>query len=161
MPRQGAGGPLRRQRCTGGRPPGAPRQSSRSRVTITEAFEDLEAQPRAVPEGFEIGISLPGGRRQTVYIAETRSTFDNERLVRIWSPCGPVDDGYLLRALQINGEVYHGALAIQEFAGRPYFVMRNNYPSATCDPAEIRSSVLAIAKRSDEVESMLTGKDIH
>ncbi|MEM1247631.1 MAG: serine/threonine-protein kinase [Acidobacteriota bacterium] len=128
---------------------------------IMEAFEDLEVQPRAVPDGFEIEIALPGGRRQTVYVAETRSTFDNERLVRIWSPCGPVDDGYLLRALQINGEVYHGALAIQEFTGRPYFVMRNNYPSATCDPAEIRSSVLAIAKRSDEVESMLTGKDIH
>ncbi len=128
---------------------------------IEEALEGLDLTVRRVDNGFEVDVSLEGDRHQVVTIEETRSEYTGERLLRVWSPCGPVDDAYLQRALEINGEVYHGALAIQDHHGRRYFVMRNNYPRATCDPEEIRSSVLAIAQRSDDVESMLIGSDMH
>ncbi len=110
----------------------------------------------------EVDVKLDGGRSQSVFVEDTLSELGGgEHLLKIYSPCAPVDDSYLRRALELNSEVHHGALAIQDHDGRPYFVMRNNYPRATCDPEELRQSVLTIAQAADDVEAALLGDDRH
>jgi hypothetical protein len=65
------------------------------------------------------------------------------------------------RALELNGRVPHGSIAIEQCEGVDYFVMGNAYPRASCDPEEIRQSVLVIARHADAVELALTGADRH
>jgi len=45
----------------------------------------------------------------------------------------------------MNSVIAHGALAVEEINGERYFVAVNTYPRATCDPPEVRESVLTIA----------------
>jgi serine/threonine-protein kinase len=63
--------------------------------------------------------------------------------------------------LELNAVMPHGAIAIEPVDGQPHFVMAHAYPRATCDPDEIRRSVLAIARHADEVERLLTSEDRH
>lgn len=129
---------------------------------LEEAFEGLDVVCKERARGgYEVSVPLPGGRSQRVLIEERLASESNERLVEVLSPCGPVREAYLRRALEINNSVHHGSLAIQEVFGTPYFVMRNAYPRATCDPLEIRRSVLSIAENADRMESWLTGRDFH
>ena len=111
--------------------------------------------------GVAVTVQLARGRSQRVLVEEVHSSLDGEDLLRISSPCAPVRERYTRRALELNGEVNHGALSIQDWNGKPFFVMRNNYPRDTCDPEELRSSVMAVAETADEVERVLTGEDRH
>ena len=129
---------------------------------VAEAVSDLDVERRPANGGLiELVARLADGRRQRVYVEERDSELTGEPLVHIFSPCAPVDEEFLRRALELNAEVQHGALAIEELDGRSYFVMRNAYPRATCDPAEVRSSVLSIAEAADEVERSLLEDDRH
>ena len=129
---------------------------------VAEAVTDLDVDRRLGGDGtIELVARLTGGRTQRVYVEERESELTGEALVHIFSPCAPVDDEFLRRALELNAQVQHGALAIEELDGASYFVMRNAYPRATCDPDEIRSSVLAIARAADGVERALLDEDRH
>ena len=81
--------------------------------------------------------------------------------MRIFSTCAPVDHSYLARALQLNAANPYGAIAIEPINGDRYFVMANAYPHTTCDPEEIRRSVMTIAEQADHLELLLTGEDRH
>jgi len=107
----------------------------------------------------EIDVELAGGRRQRVLIEEGTILGSTEPLVRIFSPSAPVQESYCRRALELNGEMHHAAIAIEEVEGVPYFVVRAAYPRATCDPEEIRDSVVTVAGMADEIEAALTGGD--
>jgi serine/threonine-protein kinase len=121
---------------------------------------DLERRPTTA-RGIELEVRLADGRTQGVFVQEHDSELTGEPLIRVYSLCAPVDEDYLRRALELNAEVQHGALAIEELNGESYFVMRNTYPRATCDPDEVRSSVLSIAEAADGVERALLGTDRH
>jgi serine/threonine-protein kinase len=128
---------------------------------LDEALGDEpNAAWRPTPAGHEVIVSLPDGRRQTVRV-EHSSHAGADRLLLIYSACCPADPGHYEAALRINAEVFHGALALREVNGRPYFVMINTYPRATVDAEEIRRSVLEIALHADDFERRLTGDDQH
>jgi eukaryotic-like serine/threonine-protein kinase len=105
-------------------------------------------------------VTLPDGRMQTVFIETTGNEF-HERLLQIFSLCCPAEDHYYVDALRLNASIFHGALALREVDGKEFFVMVNNYPRATVDSEEIRSSVLELAMHADAVEHHLTGEDKH
>lgn len=129
---------------------------------VTESLSGVDAQPERLDrDRFEVQVRLAGGRRQRVLIERVDSELTGDRLLRISSPCAPADPSYFRRALEVNGRVDHGALAIQSVDGRPYFVMRNSYPWATCDPDELRQSVLTIATEADQVEAVFHDEDRH
>jgi serine/threonine-protein kinase len=117
---------------------------------------------RHLPDGgIEVEVSLPERRRQRVAVEVLPAALGDEELVRVSSPCGPADESYAVRALELNGRVRHGALAIELFDGQRRFVMRNCHPRATCDPEELRRSVLEVANAADQVEALLLGEDRH
>jgi eukaryotic-like serine/threonine-protein kinase len=109
---------------------------------------------------FRIELRFETGRRQVVFV-EPSEHAAAERLLLISSICAAAAPAYYETALRLNSEMLHGALAVREFAGEPYFVMINNYPRATVDAEEIRRSVLEMAHRADAVERVLNEHDVH
>jgi hypothetical protein len=129
---------------------------------VDEALTGIAAERRAIDtDHYEVTVQLAGGRTQRVLVESVRSELSGDRLIRISSPCAPVDDSFLRRALEVNGRVDHGALAIQNVDGQPYFVMRSSYPWDTCDTQELRNSVVTIATEADQVEAVLQESDTH
>lgn len=107
---------------------------------------------------FQVEVTLPSGRRQTVHIVESM-TDPSDRTVRLSSLCCPVVPAYFQSALRLNSQIQHGAICLAEHDGREYFEIINNYPRATIDAEELRRSILEISLHADEVERELTGQD--
>ncbi|MBP85772.1 MAG: hypothetical protein CMJ64_03500 [Planctomycetaceae bacterium] len=126
---------------------------------LDEAFADSSIQPHYADGRCSIPVQLPNGRAQTVRIEIDGDAETGEEIVRVFSVCGPASDCYYERALHLNAAISHGAIGIETVDGGPHFVMVNAYPRATCDSHEIRTSVVEIAKHSDQVEHLLTGED--
>ena len=108
----------------------------------------------------KIDLTLPGGRHQTVFI-ESSKHGTAERLLLIYSICCPSDPAYYEFALRLNSEIAHGGLAIRSINGCDHFVMLDSYPRGTVDVEAIRRSVREMGTRSDSVEKLLTGRDLH
>ncbi|MEZ6066567.1 MAG: serine/threonine-protein kinase [Planctomycetaceae bacterium] len=62
---------------------------------------------------YVVDVCLRDDRRQQVFI-EADASAAGERLVAIYSVCGPVDSGFLAEALRMNATISHGALAIRD-----------------------------------------------
>ena len=105
-------------------------------------------------------VQLAGDRRQRVFVETIEST-DGDRLLSIYSLCGPADGNLAVDALRLNSQIVHGALAIRDQQDESHFVLVNNYPRATVDAEEIRESLLECALHADAFEHRLTGRDIH
>jgi serine/threonine protein kinase len=128
---------------------------------LHEALGDVPGiQWRTVGDQYRIDVSLHGGRSQRV-IVETCESPAGERLLSIYSICGPVADGFLQDALRLNSSLTHGAIAIRDLADEPRFVTINNYLLSTVDVPELRNSVLEAAHHADALELRLTGRDQH
>ena len=109
---------------------------------------------------YRVRLNLTDGRHQTVFVEPSKHN-TAERLLLIYSICCPSDPSYYEFALRLNSEIAHGGLAIRSVEGRDHFVMLDSYPRSTVDVEEIRRSVHEMATRSDTVEKMLTGRDLH
>jgi len=128
---------------------------------LEESLADAQVTFQGSGDKSEVSVELDGGRSQIVHVEICSGAAVSDQIVEIFSICGPVCDRYLRRALELNASIPHGSIAIQTVDGKPQFVMSNAYPRATCDPEEIRRSVLSIARHADEVEQRLTGQDCH
>ncbi len=128
---------------------------------LTDALAGTDVELQGVGNRFTIRVPLPGTRSQGVVVESCRGAAIAEQVIKIFSVCGPANDTYFRRALELNAEMPHGSIAIEQIDGRLCFVMANAYPRATCDPEEIRRSVLMIAKHADQVEQFLTTVDHH
>ena len=126
---------------------------------ISEALSTLGVSWAGRRGRYEIVVSLPHDRSQRVYIEVGESEPLLGRLVRIYSICAPLTESYYRRALELNADMPHGSIAIQDVAGEPHFIMVDTYPQATCDREEIRRSVMTVARWSDDVEKVLTKGD--
>lgn len=109
---------------------------------------------------YRIQITLPGGRKQTVFVESSKHS-TAERLLLIYSICCPSDPAYYEYVLRLNSEIAHGGLAMRSINGRDHFVILDSYPRGTVDVEEIQRSVREIAKRGDAVEKLLTGRDVN
>lgn len=109
---------------------------------------------------YEVHVTLPGGRRQKVFVDESKDPL-SERLVRFSSTCGPATTDHFERVLRMNSRIAHGALAIRHIDGIDQFVMVDSYPRGTLDPEEVRRTVWEVAVYADELERELTGNDEH
>ena len=128
---------------------------------VRDALEGTHAIWHRDGEKFTVWVPLENGRSQTVYIQTCTGCPIADSVVEIYSPCGPVREDFLRRALELNGRLPHGSIAIETCEGTDYFVMGNAYPRLSCDPVEIRQSVLMIARHADAIELALTGVDRH
>ncbi|GIW86978.1 MAG: hypothetical protein KatS3mg108_1302 [Isosphaeraceae bacterium] len=132
----------------------------------TEALvaEALEGLPCLIQQGardqFRIIVPVPGDRLHEVYVEVTEGR-KRERLLTVYSVCGPADPRHYQFALRINAELTYGALSIREVNGAPMFVMTRTYPRGQVTPTDIRAAVQEIARRGDWVEQQLTCTDLY
>ncbi|MCA9040886.1 MAG: serine/threonine protein kinase [Planctomycetaceae bacterium] len=109
---------------------------------------------------YTMQVSFSNGRKQRVYIEPSEHSL-TDRLLKIYSICGPAEERFYERALFLNSEIPHGGLALREIEGTNYFVMVENYPRSTVDVEEVYRSVLEVAEKADSVEKVLTGLDTY
>ncbi|MCA9185255.1 MAG: protein kinase [Pirellulaceae bacterium] len=128
---------------------------------VDEAIAGLNVTVTRENDAFLLRMELAEGRFQTVRVAESASGPLADRLVKIYSVCGFAVPEYYRRALELNATLTHGAVAIENINGSPHFVMNNAYSRATCDPSEIRGSLLTIAHHADAIEKLLSDEDRH
>jgi serine/threonine-protein kinase len=126
---------------------------------VEEAVKGLDLEYQYDGTRVSIRVPQPGGRWQWVYVEDCTAELAGERVVKIYSVCCTAQEAYFRHALELNATVTYGSLAIDDVQGKPCFVMVNTYPRATCDPGEVRRSVLDVARWADEVERVLTGQD--
>ena len=110
---------------------------------------------------YVVTVATPGNRSQHVYIEDHPAGRWPSAVIRIFSVCGRATGSYYHRALELNGEIPYGGLAIEQIDGESKFVMVRCYPRSTCDPEEIRRSVEDIAHWADRTEQVLTDGDLH
>ncbi len=126
---------------------------------VDAALRDLIVTRDDQEHRITVCVPQPRGRTQRVCVEECTAPVGRERVVKIYSVCGPANPDYYRRALEMNARLCHGSLAIEDVDGSPHFVMVNSFPRATCDPEEIRRSIVEIARWADEVENKLTATD--
>ncbi len=132
-----------------------------TRSLIEEAVSGLGGLiQQGEPDRFRIIVPVPGERLQEVYV-ETYETGDRQRLLTVFSVCGPADVTHYEYALRLNAELTHGSLSIHELAGSPMFVMTKTFSRSHVTVEEIRSAVLEIAQHSDRIEERLTASDLY
>ncbi|MBX6312805.1 MAG: serine/threonine protein kinase [Isosphaeraceae bacterium] len=130
-----------------------------SEALIREGLVGLEGYIQGGRDQFRILLPVPGDRLQEVYVEACQSR-EGQRLVRIFSVCGPADPRHFEFALKLNTELTIGGLSIKEVNGQPMFVMTRTYAWAHVTPADIRAAILEIARRGDWVEQQLTQNDL-
>lgn len=128
---------------------------------LSEAFQNTEGiswiRKNSV---YELTVELPDGRKQRLFIEPSEHTA-SDRLLLIYSICGPAHPDFFEEALRLNSVISHGGIALREIDGVRYFVMVNAYPRGSVDAVEVRRSVLEIAHQADKIENHLTGDDLH
>ncbi len=128
---------------------------------LREAFRDSDDVAwRAIPDGYEVSVGLPGGRRHRVILDPSEHN-PGERLLQIYALCGPAQQSFYETALRMNGSLAFGGISVRNVHGRDYFVISTSYPRGTVDPEEIRRTVLEAAEQADRIEYLLTGTDWH
>jgi serine/threonine-protein kinase len=126
---------------------------------VNEAVGDVDMVCRIEGSRAMLTVPQPNGRSQQVVVEDCTDQVGSEDVIKIYSVCCAAAESYYRRALELNATISHGSLAIEEVEGQACFVMVNTYPRSTCDPEEVRRSVLDIAQWADEVENVLTGED--
>jgi serine/threonine protein kinase len=128
---------------------------------VYEAFHD---RPQISWEGsgktVKVQLTLANERGQTVYL-ENSNHRAGDRLLNIYSVCCEACPAFYEEALRLNAVVLHGGLSIKDIDGVACFVMVDTYPRATVSAEEIRRSVLEVGSRADEIERLLTGRDVN
>lgn len=121
---------------------------------------DKKVEPRSY--GYRVEVPLLGDRRQFVRIAYERSDFEDDKLIIIYTVCGPAAPDHYKWALKMNRKLDHGKLCIGKDAeGGDCFLMMQTLMERTADVAELRKAVLTIAEKGDRIESLITGMDVH
>ncbi len=133
---------------------------------LHEALASTQLVPEVVETSqerflYRVVVPLPADRRQIVYIEATRERVLAERVVRVYSFCAPARPSYYEDALALNASLPHAKVGIQPKGDQLWFVVSNVYPRATCDPEELKLSILQVAEWADRLEQTLTGADIY
>lgn len=116
------------------------------------------------PKTFRVDVALQDNRSQTVYVEECLPARQKlpvgTKVVRVYSPCGKADPEFFRRALELNADICFGALAVTDCCGGMHFVMVHTHPRNSCDPGDLRASIMSIAQNADKVEQALGARDV-
>lgn len=128
---------------------------------LYEAFHGIPSiRYESIGAGASVELRLPNNRQQTIHLSNSDHRA-GDRLLNIYSVCCEARPDFYEQALRLNAVVLHGGLAIRDVDGTPCFVMVDTYPRATVSAEEIRRSVIEVGARADEIERLLTGRDIN
>jgi len=127
---------------------------------IRESVEGLDCYIHGALDHYRVFFRLPADRLQEVY-AEVSHGPSGERVLSIFSVCGPAEPKNFEFALRLNDKLSYGSLSVRNVNGQPMFVMNRTLPRDHVCSADIRAAMVEIARRSDRVEQQLTDADLY
>ena len=127
---------------------------------IRESVEGLDCCVSGAFEQFRVLFQLPGDRLQEVYVEGSTGSL-GEKLLTIFSVCGPAEPKNFEFALRLNDKLSYGGLSIRDVNSEPMFVMNRTFSRDHIGPADTRAALLEIARRSDRIEQMITNADVY
>ncbi len=125
---------------------------------VRESAEGLDCFIQGFRDTFRLILSLPGDRLQEVIIEATEGK-NQERLLSVFSVCGPADPAYFEYALRLNSSLTYGSISVHNVLETPMFVMSRTFLRDTVSPEDLRNALIEIARRSDRIEKQLTCMD--
>jgi eukaryotic-like serine/threonine-protein kinase len=125
---------------------------------VRESAEGLDCFIQGCRDTFRLILSLPGDRLQEVVIEATEGK-NQERLLSVFSVCGPADPAYYEYALRLNANLTYGSISVHNVLETPMFVMSRTFLRDTVSPEDLRHALVEIARRSDRIEKQLTRMD--
>jgi hypothetical protein len=126
---------------------------------VQHAGSILSVEATGTSPKWNFEMSLPGGRRQRVIVAEQPDAAGGDPLVLIYSPCAPVDRKFMEHALRLNTRLPAGAIGIYDLEGSPYYVMIDVLLAHSLDSRQLAKSIRELAVRADGLEQDLTSLD--
>ena len=127
---------------------------------IRESVDGIDCFIQGARDRFRIVFSVPGERLQEVYV-EANHGPGGERLISIFSVCGPAEPQHFEFALRLNDRLSYGSLSVRNVNGEPMFVMNRTFSRDHIGATDIRAALIEIARRSDRVEQQLTNADFY
>lgn len=130
------------------------------KALVSEICRDTLIQVSEIESGYELKIPLPDQRSQKVYITAGRRDADGENLFQIYTICTEATPELYELALRMNMELDYGAIAMHQIYDKDFLVMVDTQLVRTAQPAEIEKSILTLAEVGDDLEKILTGRDV-
>jgi len=127
---------------------------------VRESVDGLNCFLQGGRDLYRILFELPNDRLQEVYL-EVSQGDHGQRVLSVFSVCGPADPKHYEFALKLNDRLTYGSLSIRNVNGQPMFVMTRAFPRDLVSAADIRAALLEIAGRADHVEMQLTNADLY
>ncbi len=127
---------------------------------VRESLDGLDCFVQGARDNYRILFQLPNDRLQEVYLEVTQNR-QGERLLSVFSVCGPADPNHFEFALRMNDKLTYGSLSIRNVNGQPMFVMTRTFAREHVCAADVRAALLEIARRGDRVEQQLSDADLY
>ena len=163
-----------------------PREASAPSMPADEMVMQLPSSPVAVPERMEpaeilrkaiegtdyaleerskdgsysVTVPLSGGRSQKVYVTIGGTDGDGSGLICVYTVCGPATPKNYEWVLRRNMKISFGSFAVADHSGKRMFVMVNTLLAEATEPIELQKSIDTLARHGDQLEELLTGKDV-
>ena len=126
---------------------------------VKRTAEFLGVEPAGSGATYQFRLSLPEGRRQKVAVYFEKQDNDGQKLVVVYSECGPASPSLYATVLRKNLSIPAGAFAIRDIDGAPNFVMVDTMLAELVTPRLLAKRIENIAARADGVEKSLTKED--
>ncbi len=127
---------------------------------VKQTGELLGVEPTGSAAAYQFRLALPEGRRQRVAVFFDQKDSDGQKLVVVYSECGPANPKHYEAVLRKNLSIPAGAFAIRDIDGKPSFVMVDALPADMVTPRALAKRIENIAARADGVEKSLAAEDV-
>jgi serine/threonine-protein kinase len=127
---------------------------------VRESIEGLDCFVQGGRDNYRMLFQLPNDRLQEVYLEVTLGK-NGERLLSVFSVCGPARPDHFEFALRMNDKLTYGSLSIRNVNDEPMFVMTRTFARDHVCAADIRAALLEIARRGDHVEQQMSSADLY
>ena len=128
---------------------------------ILSAIERDLLQYKRRGDVFHIRVELDSGRSQWVSVRPRTDTIFHRRVISISSICCEAESDFFEHALVLNCAIPRGAIALEEIDGESHFVIADSLSQSTCDPEDICQSIASVAQHADQIEMLLTNRDVN
>jgi HEAT repeat protein len=124
-------------------PPSGPEPDAQN--LIERSLDLMECKWWTDANGYQAEVPVEGGaERISILLGE--SDYEQSPLYRFVAQCGPATDAAFEAALRNNRDLDYGAIAIEDVAGAPFFVLTDTVLASTASPASVRKTVVSLAR---------------
>ena len=135
----------------------ADRHPQWEKMLLENALQGLPVSIESVDKKFKLKLALKQGRFQTVHVRFDRQDIEGNQLISLLSYCGHQSAEFYQKVLEENSHWSYGAVGLASLGPEEMFVVSDNQLAETADPPELRTAILHVADKADQLEALLSG----